>query len=155
MSVICRYCKKPARFEESSAHIYGGRDFGPVWDCRACDAYVGCHPDGTPKGSLANKPLRQARRAAHDAFDPLWLFTEAAYPMPRSHSGKLRRIARTHAYLWLSHHMGIPYEQTHIAMFDEAQCRRVVEIIAEHQPTAVTIRAWAKARQQTEGAPSP
>lgn len=154
MSVICGYCKKPARFESSSAHLYGGRDFGPVWDCRRCDAYVSCHPDGSPKGSLANRALRKARRRAHDAFDPLWLHVDAAYPMPRSRSGKLRRIARNRAYEWLAHHMGLPFEATHIAMFDEAQCARAVELIEQHQPTSVTIRAWAKARadQHAEGA---
>jgi len=147
MSITCGYCGQPAKFEPSSAHIYGGRDYGPVWDCRPCDAYVGCHPDGSPKGVLANKTRRLARRRAHEFFDPLWQDWQPVYPERQKLSGKLRNLMRVRAYEWLAHHMGLPFDDTHIAMFDETQCERVVDLIREHSATAATVREWAKARR--------
>lgn len=147
MSVTCGYCNKPAKFHRDSRHIYGGRDFGPVWDCRPCDAYVGCHPDLSPKGTLANAARRQMRRLAHEAFDPLWTDWQLAYPDLARNSGKIRQVMRVRAYEWLAHHMELPFEQTHIAMFDEAQCTQVINLVREHNATAATVREWAKARR--------
>lgn len=41
--------------------------------CRPCNAYVGCH-DGTTValGPVANMTLRNIRKRAHAAFDPIW-----------------------------------------------------------------------------------
>jgi len=46
-----------------------------IYLCRSCDAYVGVHK-GTdkPKGRLANAELREYKKKAHSAFDPLWRF---------------------------------------------------------------------------------
>jgi hypothetical protein len=64
-------------------------------------------------GHLAGPELRQARSAAHDAFDPIW------------QSG---RMSRTKAYRWLSKKLDIPYAKTHIGMFDVDMARRVVDL---------------------------
>lgn len=116
----CPYCRAPAVFHKTSTHIYG-TDYGPIWVCAPCEAWVGCHPNGAPLGRLANKALRQAKQAAHAAFDPLV-------------TGKMRRDgvtknhARGSAYKWLAGQLGIDRKDCHIGMFDEATCERVVAI---------------------------
>lgn len=85
----------------------------PVWICRPCGAYVGCHTGTTlPLGTAAGKALRGWRRAAHDAFDPTWR----------------RGGNRTRAYAWLAREMGLSREACHIGMMDIEQCKQVVEI---------------------------
>ena len=98
--------------------------------CSPCDAYVGSHKagafvyvggkrvesDGTlPLGRLANAELRAAKRAAHDAFDPIWRET---------------KVTRRGAYLWLSQALGLHLEATHIGEFDVSQCKAVVAACA-------------------------
>ena len=39
------------------------------------------------------------------------------------------RGRRNAAYGWLAQKMGLPVEQTHIGMFDVAQCRKAIHII--------------------------
>ena len=85
--------------------------------CRNCMAYVGVHK-GTdkPLGRLANAELRYWKKRAHAVFDPLW------------QRGRFRGH-RNAAYGWLAQKMGLPVEQTHIGMFDVAQCRKAIHII--------------------------
>lgn len=127
--VVCPYCGKAARHLANSSPVYGGTDYGPVWVCWPCDAWVGCHKGGTgttPLGRLADKELRRAKVAAHAAFDPLW-------------RAKMRREgcsqgeARSAAYRWLSEQLGLPRKETHIGMFDVAMCARVVAACAPYQ----------------------
>lgn len=113
--VFCPYCGQRAEFVDS-AEIYHGQSYGMIYLCRPCDAYVGCHGRGdTPKGRLANAELRRWKIAAHNAFDPLWKF------------GPFRG-RRNAAYVWLAGQMGLSREETHIGMFDVAQCQQVVQI---------------------------
>lgn len=135
MTVTCPYCQKPAA-------LVGGSKIYPLrpdlfdlkfWRCFACRASVGCHKvgayfwlrgkkvvsDGTiPLGRLANAELRAAKRAAHDALDPLWK------------NGHMNRQA---AYSWLAHKLGIPPEDCHIGEFDVDRCLEVVAILKEHR----------------------
>lgn len=147
-SLKCPTHQLTARYRPTSEHVHQGRDYGPIWECPRpdCDARVGCHPDGSPKGSLAGKQLRNKRMAAHAVFDPLWTDWKLAYPNAKSDSGKIRRIMRARAYAWLAFHMEQPFEETHIAHFDEAQCQRVVDLVRLHRPTAASVREWAKAK---------
>ena len=118
--VYCPYCGKRAEFVDS-AEVYHGRSYGMIYLCRPCDAYVGCHDAGKgdePKGTLANAELRKWRKAAHEAFDPLWM------------GGRFRH-RRNLAYAWPSGQMGLTKEVTHIGMFDVAQCRQVIRICQE------------------------
>ena len=115
-TVICDYCGKPA--ELVSSKVIYGRDYGhKIWLCRPCMAYVGCHK-GTdkPLGRLANAELRYWKRAAHAVFDPLWMY------------GRFRGH-RNAAYGWLAQKMRRPIEETHIGMFDVAECRKAINII--------------------------
>lgn len=125
----CPYCGSIARLGDS-ATVYRGRSYGPAWICPnypACDSYVGCHPKTTiPLGRLANKELRQAKMAAHAAFDRLW--------GGRGNKGKPRRhgqMKRSDAYRWLSQAMGMQESSCHIGELDVDQCRRVVELCRE------------------------
>jgi hypothetical protein len=72
----CPYCGDKAKLFKSSERFYGGRDFGPVWACVPCEAWVGCHKNSkrnfAPKGRLANAALRKAKMEAHKSFDRLW-----------------------------------------------------------------------------------
>lgn len=85
--------------------------------CRNFMAYVGVQK-GTdkPLGRLANAELRYWKERAHAVFDPLW------------QRGRFRGH-RNAAYGWLTQKMGLPVEQTHIGMFDVAQCRKAIHII--------------------------
>lgn len=120
MAVNCPYCNNEACLVGGDV-IYPHRPdlrYRRFWLCAPCDAYVGCH-EGTerPLGRLANSELRQAKIAAHAAFDPLW----------RPLNGH-RRMTRKAAYGWLARELRIERENCHIGMFDVATCRRVVEI---------------------------
>jgi hypothetical protein len=114
--VLCDYCGQPAVLV-TGAEVYPHRpDLADkvLWQCSPCRAHVGCHRGtDTPLGRLANGTLRALKRAAHDAFDPLWL------------TGALSRSA---AYAWLAEALGIPRDECYIGMFDEATCERVVEV---------------------------
>ena len=98
------------------------KDFGHIWICPTCGAYVGCHP-GTkkPLGRTANAELRAAKRKAHATFDPLW-------NEKMNREGISKGAARRAGYRWLSEQLGLPEEKTHIAMFDVGTCNRVIEI---------------------------
>lgn len=108
---VCPYCKKASELI-SSKEIYG-KDFGLMYICRPCDAYVGCHM-GTEnaKGRLANPSLRKWKIEAHKYFDMLW---------------QLEFMTRSQAYKWLSEWLDLPPEYTHIGMFSESTLKKVVE----------------------------
>ena len=130
MSVICPYCSRPAQLVASS-DIYPNRtDLPPqkFYRCYPCDAYVGCHQPGTwrwdsgckvlnegtePLGRLADAELRAAKKAAHEAFGPVW-------------HGKLHRHD---AYIWLAIMLGIKQQDCHIGLFDLDQCAAVVRAV--------------------------
>lgn len=83
---------------------------------------MGCHPGTTrPLGTLARKELRGLRHAAHAAFDPLWQRKAALQQVSRS-------VARRAGYAWLASQLGVDRKACHIALFDEEQCRRVVDL---------------------------
>lgn len=108
----CPYCQADSVMADS-AEVYG-RSYGPIWICRPCGAYVGCHKGTTrPLGRLANAQLRKLKVQAHDAFDKLW---------------RKRYMTRTDAYAWLSKELEIPSDYTHIGMFSEATCQKVIDL---------------------------
>jgi hypothetical protein len=132
---ICPYCQNAAQL------VLGGRIYPhrydlaelQMWLCSRCNAWVGCHKpsahsDGTvPFGRLANAELRGLKTQAHAAFDPLW---------------KNHGITRDDAYAWLAEELGLAKDLTHIGMFDEDTCRRVIELCITTDPRK--IRALAK-----------
>lgn len=110
--VTCPYCNKPAKWV-SNAEVYNGKQFGDsymIWLCAPCGAYVGCHKNTkVPKGTLANKPLRKARVAAHNAIDPLW---------------KSSAYTRKQMYAMLNKHFGM---EVHIGEADESMCAEIIK----------------------------
>jgi hypothetical protein len=120
--VFCT-CGRQTRLLRSSESIYG-KDFGPVWFCEPCNAWVGVHrnsPTYAPLGKPADKTTRTARRDAHHAFDRLWLAKIAK-------GGISRGRARHLAYKWLALVLGVPTEKCHIGYFDQAMCHRVISV---------------------------
>ena len=129
--VLCPYCGSEAVLT-SSKEVYGGRDYGKIYLCRPCDAYVGVHK-GTdrPLGTPANAELRELRKKAHAAFDPIWqhrLETKRAHD--RSYT---RYMARGGRYKALAELMGIPLKRCHIAMFGVQDCHQAIEICESGQ----------------------
>ncbi len=114
MKVFCQYCKKEATLVTGKV-VYPHRLdlYDKSFLCSPCKAYVGCHRDGRPLGILANSALRKLKSQAHAAFDPLW------------REGKM---TRREAYSWLSEKLGTHPDDTHIGMFGEKMCKKVVEV---------------------------
>ena len=113
--IYCDYCGRRTEYVDSSV-IYG-RSYGMIYLCRPCRAYVGVHKGSDkPLGRLANAELREWKKRAHDAFDPLWKY------------GRFRH-RRNAAYAWLAEQMGLPKEETHIGMFDAPKCKQVIQIM--------------------------
>lgn len=128
MSHICPYCGNDAKLVTGEVIYPHRKDLFDLkfWHCEPCDAYVGCHKkgawvpdshkhsDGTiPLGRLANAELREAKKSAHAAFDPIW--TD-------------QRMTRKTAYKWLANALGIDRKECHIGMMDAERCRKVVEV---------------------------
>jgi len=70
----------------------------------------------------ATKEVRDARKRAHAAFDPLW---------------KDGDISRGTLYKQLASFMGLTNDRCHIGYFDEAQCDRVIEFVGEFNAHSV------------------
>lgn len=109
---ICPYCHIPTQYK-NSIDVYG-IDYGMIYYCPKCQAYVGVHK-GTDqaKGRLANAYLRKCKIEAHKYFDEIF---------------KRGIMKRTEAYKWLSEQLGLPTEYTHIGMFNQETCSKVVEV---------------------------
>ena len=125
--VICPYCGKAAHYIASSAAIYRGVEYGPLYICRPCQAWVGVHRDTLiPLGRLADRELRLAKMEAHHIFDAIW---RNRYAVKRARDPQYSLgMARGGRYKALAQAMGIPRSQCHIGMFDAVQCRVAIEI---------------------------
>lgn len=121
----CPYCAAEVRLHPSSAGLYRGIDYGPVWLCSGCGAYVNCHRGTTqPLGRVADKELRAAKMYAHAAFDPLW-------KRKMRRDGCSKKQARNAGYQWLADQLGIEMKHCHIGLFDTEMCRRVIDVCAD------------------------
>lgn len=117
----CPYCGKPARLIESWQFYGFNHNYGMMYICYECEAWVGCHRNTCKSlGRLANKELREWKKEAHKYFDPLW-----KKKMEQGHS---KNFSRTSAYKWLAIELGIEVQDCHIGMFDVENCMRVVDI---------------------------
>jgi hypothetical protein len=128
-TVICPYCGGKAVFT-TSKRVYGGRDYGMIYLCEPCWAYCGVH-EGTakPLGRLADVELRDWKKKAHAAFDPIW---QARIGTKSSTSGRVMKKAhaRGSTYKRLAALLGIEGKDCHIGMFDVDRCKAVVDICA-------------------------
>lgn len=124
----CQYCKTEAKLLKFGDAGYPyRRDYGQTYVCIPCAAWVGCHK-GTTKalGSLANAELREAKIAAHAAFDPLW---QCQAIQDRCTNGYVRRVA----YKWLSKQLGYPVSKTHIGYMSLEECHKVIEVCSQRK----------------------
>lgn len=119
----CPYCNIKTQHVDSrlvyGTHISRYRPPTKVYMCPKCHSYVGCHKDNQIKalGRVSNKTLRELKIKTHEVFDPLWkkLLDRCKH-------------SRNLCYDWLSEEMDIEREYCHIGMFDEYQCKQVIEI---------------------------
>tara|TARA_R110002020_G_scaffold412583_2_gene622134 strand:- start:22 stop:501 length:480 start_codon:yes stop_codon:yes gene_type:complete len=89
-----------------------------VYQCMTCEAYVGLHPfTNIPLGTLADGPIRQARKTHKQPFESLWV-----------NGGKL---SRREAYSRLAEKLGIKIEVCHFAMFDVGMCEKAAQASRE------------------------
>lgn len=110
---ICPYCSKTSKLVDSEV-IYG-RSYGLVYICQPCQAWCGVHK-GTirPLGTLANAELREWRKRAHAAFDPIF---------------KLNHLPRWKAYKRLA--KALCLKVVHIGESDISTCKRIIEIVPQ------------------------
>ena len=107
----CPYCNAPTECVKTT-EIYP-KDYGWMYLCRPCDSWVGCHGDSKRAfGRLANKELREHKRAAHTSLDAIWK--------------TIRGITRSEVYSWLAKELEINKKECHIGMFDVETCKRTV-----------------------------
>lgn len=120
--VICPYCSMFALLEMDSSVVYS-KNYGPIWICIECQAWVGCKPKTIiPHGTLANAIVRDLRKKTHTLFDQIWMKDIESKSMSKS-------AARTQAYEWLASQMKIPIAECHMGMMQEFQLRQAIEIL--------------------------
>jgi ssDNA-binding Zn-finger/Zn-ribbon topoisomerase 1 len=96
--------------------------YGQFYGCSRwpdCACTHGAHPDGSPKGIPGDKATREARIAAHEAFDRLW--------KPRGEPGKM---PRSEAYRILREMMDMTAGEAHIARFTKEQCKKLIDLLS-------------------------
>ncbi|WP_425054758.1 zinc-finger-containing protein [Pseudomonas abyssi] len=103
--------------------IYGRRygDWPFAYKCDDddddCDSYIGLHPDtDIPLGTLANKPMREARKSSKSVFMRL-----------ADHQGWTRK----ESYPWLAEQLGIEVEECHFGWFDVDRCNQAQRICSQ------------------------
>ena len=146
----CLHCGDPAR-KVAGRVIYPNRpDLYRLifWKCDPCQAYVGSHKrSGKPKGYPGNEEVRNARKHVHKVFDPIWQNADQDPAYAGSEKTKeakqvIRFAARSRAYAWLAHQMGISKETCHIAMLGIEECRMAWPLCRKANYSE--IRAWYK-----------
>lgn len=119
ITVKCPYCRSLA-VKRPASFIYEEKNWDQdayIYVCSRypfCNAYVAAHKKtGLPMGTLANGELRHKRILAHRVFNRLW---QEGYMEKQS------------AYRWLQVQLSLPESMTHIAMFSEYLCDRVISL---------------------------
>lgn len=130
--VTCDYCGEDAILVQGE-EVYPtnpkahGKHY---WMCKPCDAWVSCHensPSLKPVGRLADGKLREAKRAAHGAFDVLSM-SGYQRQMRKIGDAASRSDCIKTGYHWLAERMGISPKFCHIGSFDIEQCMRAKHI---------------------------
>jgi hypothetical protein len=111
LEVYCPYCGAQAELH------------GTVYACSPCSASIGCHKDSfRPLGRLADAELCSLKMEGRSLIDPIW---EAAMRSRGINQGEARDMARQ----WLAEAIGIPVEQCHFSMMDNATARSAVSFL--------------------------
>jgi len=138
----CRHCG--GRCSIVNNEVIYGQAYGEwPWAvlCEGCGAYAGLHPfTGIPQATLATREIREWRKRAKVAFNPLW-------------QAKGARMTRTEAYHWLALQLRIEDVGTcHIGWFDVPQCAEVVLVCNKEVPSEQRNPNPRKTRPQERGA---
>ena len=118
-NIKCQYCGsqaflRPASVLDKTEKEDCGSMFYVCARYPVCDAYVTAHAGNhMPMGTLANRQLRQKRRAAHVAFNRLW---------------QSNIMTRKEAYRWLQIQLGVDPEDAHIAKFLDYRCGETIRL---------------------------
>ena len=126
------YNQFPLRWRNIGTHSHGGQ----VYVCShypSCNSYVGVHP-GTkiPKGTLANRELRQKRIQAHRIFDQIW---------------QQGILSKPEAYRWVADKFCLTDKQAHIGQFSNYMCDQLIRESADvlknnHIPFRLRAASW-------------
>lgn len=111
-------CGGPMVLRETQKYAYQNGTPRRFWGCAAwettrCPGIVGAHPDGSPVGTPADAPTKEARIRAHAIFDALW---------------QGGRMTRGRAYKWMRTAMGLTKAEAHIGHFDKARCDALIAL---------------------------
>lgn len=112
--LACPDCGAPMRLlvsREGGPPYYGCSRFAET----RCPGAHGADLKGAPLGVPGNRATRDARRRAHDAFDPLW---------------RELGMDRGAAYRLLEARMGLGATDGHIGRMTIEQCEQVIAIMA-------------------------
>ena len=118
--IICPECNSLMVLRETNKFTYPDGTPRKFYGCSnwpKCKATHSAHKDGSPLGIPANKQTKILRIEAHKTFDKLW---------------KNKLMSREYAYAWLAEEMHINFNFCHIGMFNEDQCRQVINICEDH-----------------------
>lgn len=121
----CNCCNGTSVSLVENSEIYNGRSYG-AWPyaylCRDCRAYIGLHPDtDLPLGTLADKPLREARNRCKRPFEQIW--RDGHMPRPE-------------AYAWLALQLGLSAEHCHFGLFDIDRCEQARQVCEQFLHTS-------------------
>lgn len=132
LDYVCPYCMSGLLLRESEITYLNPEQILRTknihrWECPDCDdVYVGVHAKEPliPLGCAADHNLREARIAAHTAFDILWVD-----PGPLRTGRRTRREIsnRAREYHGLAKSLGLPALASHIGLFDSKLCGLTVE----------------------------
>jgi len=120
----CGECGSPMQLVESGKFAPKRSATGIFYGCSRfpeCKGCHGAHPDGSPKGTPANKETRVARIRAHAVFDQIW----------KKHLVKHRGAA----YNWMRQVMKLSKNDAHIGMFTRDQCERLIALVYRDYPS--------------------
>lgn len=121
--IACPECGAEMVLRETTKYFYPNGDPRKFYGCSRwpeCNSTHGAHPDGKPLGVPANKETKEARIAAHAAFDGHW---------------QELGLQRNEGYRLLRDIMGMSKEEAHIANFDKEQCQQLIDKIKQRRET--------------------
>lgn len=114
--IRCPYCGGTAILRDESYVHKNMSGEGKVYVCchyPVCNSYVGVHKGTSiPKGTLANKELRQKRIYAHRIFDQIW---------------KQGILSKREAYRWIADKFCLTSQQAHIGEFSDYMCEQLIK----------------------------
>lgn len=121
----CNCCSGDRVRLVENSEIYNGKSFGEwpyAYLCMDCFAYVGLH-QGTdlPLGTLATKPMRNARNRSKGDFNRIW---------------REGHMSRDGAYAWLTRQLGIQASECHFGLFDIERCAQAQTVCQQFLATA-------------------